>query len=226
MGLQQKSSISQCVGFAWRFREWSRSSQRIQNPGSRWIHCGGGPSSRGFGEAWEGRPANGQSQVSGTLSFFFPKHNQWKVNVVKVAFVLPERHLKQTSTRWSEQIWAGNCTNTRHTLYDRLVSDCNEIFSYLAPQSSSFWMSCISKWCIQCRFSQVGSHSRSPSGQRDPWGSAETGGQMVAKEIEPQNLKRLIALFKFRVQEDKVLSTPACFAGLRFESFWCVVLCL
>ena len=47
---------------------WSRSSQRIQNPGGRWIHRGGGPSSRGFGEAWEGRPANRQSQVSGTLS--------------------------------------------------------------------------------------------------------------------------------------------------------------
>ena len=69
---RQKSPISKCVGFDWRFREWSRSSQRIQNPGSRWIHCGGGPSSRGFGEAWEGRSANGQSQVSGTPSIFFP----------------------------------------------------------------------------------------------------------------------------------------------------------
>ena len=69
---QQESSFhSECVGCAWRFREWSRSLQRIQNPGGRWIHRGGGPSSGGVGEAWEGRPANGQSQVSGTLSIFF-----------------------------------------------------------------------------------------------------------------------------------------------------------
>ena len=68
----KKSSIhSQCGGCAWRFRQRSRSRQRIQNPGGRWIHRGGGPSSRGVGEAWEGCPPNGESQVSLTLSSCF-----------------------------------------------------------------------------------------------------------------------------------------------------------
>ena len=83
--------------------------------------------------------------------------------------------------RWSEQIWAGNCTNTRHT-HIKHICYCKYI-CYLAPLSPSFWMSSICKWCIPCRFSQVRNPSRSPSGQRDPWGGAETGGQMGSKEI-------------------------------------------
>ena len=78
---------SQCVGCAWRFRAWSRSSQRIQNPGSRWIHRGGGPSSRGVGEAWKGRSAHGQSQVSGTPSKAFAKTQSVKSELEKVAFL-------------------------------------------------------------------------------------------------------------------------------------------
>ena len=92
---QDLSFHSQCVGGAWRFREWSRSSQRIQSPCSRWIHRGGGPSSRGVGEAWEGRSAHGQSQVSGTPSKAFAKTQSVNSEFEKVAIFFPKKNLSQ-----------------------------------------------------------------------------------------------------------------------------------
>ena len=75
---------------------------------------------------------------------------------------------------------------------------------------------------------QVGSHGRSLRGQRDPWGGAEKGGWMVAKEsvssLGFKTLKDWLP-FRFWAPQENIkcchcqLPGSACFAMLHFELY-------
>ena len=141
-------------------------------------------------------------------------------------FFLPKRHLKPTSTEDGLNRYEREISPTQGIHF--MIVLCHKVtISFLPTQLPNHQVS-------RCHvFPNDAYHVVSPrlevtADHRVVNVTHEGAQRQVAKwrpkkscfnSMEPQNLKRLIALLKFRVQEDKVLSTPACFAGLRFESF-------